>query len=253
VLRLVLLAVVLTVGGCGGGPAASVTPTATPAVIPTVTNPPATPIPGCLPECVTGQLLEPGTVSGEYNTQYFFGGQFTVSVPDGWYGYEDSTSELSIGPAGSEDARLEFWIDIYAASEPSGTRDQSIRRTAEGVTEWFVQKPIIEVIERAPTTFGGLPAESIEYRRRDSAANEDPDCPAELQPCAVEFGYPEWDGSFSEGGPFHSRLVVAEASWGGENHAIYAMFWAIGPAYDDLIDEARAVIESAQLPEGVEP
>jgi hypothetical protein len=31
------------------------------------------------------------------------------------------------------------------------------------------------------------------------------------------------------------------------------MFWAIGPAYDELIDEARAVVDGARLPEGVGP
>jgi hypothetical protein len=69
----------------------------------------------------------------------------------------------------------------------------------------------------------------------------------------VEFGYPEWDGAFSEGDAIHSRLVVLNASWGGQEHAVYAMFWAIGPAYDEFIDGARAVVEEARLPEGVGP
>jgi hypothetical protein len=55
-------------------------------------------------------------------------------VPEGWYGYEDSTGELAIGPEGREDARLEFWIDVYAASDPSGNRDASIEATADGIT-----------------------------------------------------------------------------------------------------------------------
>ena len=217
-----------------------------------VPSPAATPIPGCLPQCWVGQLTRPGPISGDYSTIYFFGGQMTVTVPDGWYGYEDSTGELAIGHPDDENARLEFWIDVYAASDPAGAQHPSVERTADAVVAWFVEKPIIDVVERAPTTLGGLPAESIEYQRNEDGSNEDPDCPAEIQPCAVEFGYPEWDGAFSEGDAFHSQLIVADAVWGGEHHSIYAMFWAIGQAYDEQIGEALAIIDSATLPLGVE-
>jgi hypothetical protein len=254
-----LALVLVALAACGGGPTASPVPTATAVVSPATgaaavpTNPPATPIPRCLPQCWAGRLMTPGPLAGDYTTSNFFGGQFTVTVPEGWYGYEDSTGELAIGPEGSEDARLEFWIDVYAASDPSGKKDASIEATADGITAWFVAKPIIDVIERQPAMFGRLPAQSIEYQRKAGAATEDPDCPAEIQPCAVEFGYPEWGGAFSEGDAFHSRLVLLKASWGGQDHAVYAMFWAIGPAYDELIDEARAVVDGARLPEGVRP
>jgi hypothetical protein len=175
-----------------------------------------------------------------------------VTVPSGWYGYEDSTGELSIGHPDDENARLEFWIDVYAVRHPAGTRNPSIRRTGDAVVAWLVDKPLIDVVERGPAMLGGLPAKSIEYRRNDGAPSEDPNCPAEIQPCAVEFGYPEWDGPFAEGDAFHSRLIVADAMWGGEHHSIYAMFWAIGPAYEEQIDEALAVIHSVRLPPGVE-
>lgn len=217
------------------------------------TNPPATPIPGCLPDCWFGRLTQPGPLSGEYTTSYFFGGQLTVTVPPGWYGYEDSTGELAIGLPNDESARLEFWIDVYAAKDASGTPDQSVERTSDAVIAWFLDKPIIEVVERSTTTLDGLPAESIEYRRNEKAKNEVPDCPTEIRPCVAEFGYPEWDGAFAEGDPFHSRLIVADATWGGEPHSIYVMFWATGPAYEELVDEVDDVISSVRLPEGVGP
>lgn len=246
--------------GCGSGgpstaPSAAALATTPATQAPTAhafTNPPPTQIPGCLPKCWFGQLTRPGPLSGEYETKYFFGGQMTVTVPDGWFGYEDSTGELSIGPAGSEDARVEFWIDVYAVKDGNGTPDDSVARTADAIIPWFLDKPIIEVVKREPTTFGGLPAEAIEYRRNDKAKNEVPDCPAEIQPCSAEFGYPEWDGSFGEGSPFHSRLVYANAMWGGERHSVYAMFWAWGTFYDQHIEQATGMIDSATLPDGVE-
>ena len=251
----------LLVAACASGPgttagptqvtAASVTPSPTSAT--ERTSPPATPIPGCLPECWTGRLVRPNTISGDYTTRNFFGGQLNVTVPDGWWGYEDSTGELSIGLPNDDNARMEFWIDLYATSDPTGTRDESVERTGDAVIAWFLKKPIIKLVKREAATIGGLPAEAFEYRRNDKAATEDPGCPAEIQPCSFAFGYPEWDGAFGEGGPFHSRLVMANASWGGVRHSIYVIFWATDPNYAEMIDRVQAVIDSVQLPEGVEP
>jgi hypothetical protein len=69
----------------------------------------------------------------------------------------------------------------------------------------------------------------------------------------VAFSYPEWDGAFGEGGPFHSQLLVADAMWGGQRHTIYVMFWADSTSYPELIPQVNAVIASIRLPEGVGP
>jgi hypothetical protein len=232
-----------------GTPAATTAPT-TAAVL---TNPPPTQIPGCLPKCWFGQLTRPGPLSGDYKTKYFFGGQMTVTVPDGWFGYEDSTGELAIGPADKGDfAKVEFWIDVYAVSDGNGTPDESIERSADAIIPWFVDKSIIDVIKRQPATLGGLTAEAIEYERNDDGKNEVADCPKEIQPCSAAFGYPEWDGSFGEGDHFHSVLVYTTATWGGETHSIYAMLWSLDPYYDQFADLALEMIESARLPAGVQ-
>jgi hypothetical protein len=248
------------VAACGGssgsstptpGAVATVPATAAPTTAAVLTNPPPTQIPGCLPKCWFGKLTRPGALSGDYQTRYFFGGLMTVTVPDGWWGYEDSTSELSIGPAGSEVDRLEIWIDVYSVADAKGTQDESFERSAEGVTAFVAAEQGIEILDRGPATLGGLPAEAFVYRRAADAINQDPDCPKELQPCIVEFGYPEWDGVFAEGGPFHSRLVIAKATWGGEIHAVYAMFWADDSSYDADGAKAQAIVEGARLPAGV--
>jgi hypothetical protein len=215
------------------------------------TNPPPSPIPGCLPKCWFGHSKTPGLLSGAYTTSYFFGGGLTVVAPDGWTGYEDSTGELAIGPTGIDDARVELWIDVYAAKDPAGTPDTAVERTADAIIPWFLDKPVIDVIQQAPATLGGLPATSIEYRRNAKGRNEDPECPAELRPCSVAFGYPEWDGAFGEGSRFHSRLVVMNAMWGGEPHSVYALFSATDALYDRYADAAIALVDGAVLPAGV--
>src|SRR6185369_14105961 len=106
----VLAVLATTLGGCGGSVATSgaaptllattaptTAPTAAPSVAAVLTNPPPTLIPGCLPQCWQGRLTRPGAISGVYTTKYFFGGQLTLTVPDGWVSAEDSTGEFAIG------------------------------------------------------------------------------------------------------------------------------------------------------------
>ncbi len=96
--------------------------------------------------------------------------------------------------------------------------------------------------------------EALHIRRAAVAVNTDPDCPPDLRPCVGLFGFPEWGGAyFSEGGPFHLRLIAADATWGGEEHVIYAMIDAASEeAFITISPIAVAIIESARLPLGVE-
>ena len=232
--------------------AGSPAPPTQPAETPGPTSAPATALPACLPRCVTGRLTRPGVMGGEYTTRNFFGGQLTVTVPEGWFGYEDSTSELSVGPKDSEDARLELWVDVHVAADASGTRDQSVDLTTEAMTAWIVSNPDLDILGRTPATFGGLSGEAIDWARSAGARNSDPNCPAEIQPCVVEFGYPEWDGAFVEGEQFRSRLVIVKAAWSGGQHTLYAMLWATSAdAFAAFEAQAMGIVEGARLPAGV--
>lgn len=270
--RFVVLPVVaLVLAACGGGaPTAPTAPTSTasatqaavatapataaPTPAPVLTNPPPTQIPGCLPQCWQGRLTRPGSISGTYKTKNFFGGNLTVTLPTGWFGYEDSTGELAVGLPNQETWRLEFWIDMYAVKDTSGAKDAAVDMSGDSMLAWFLDKPLIHVIKRQDVVLDGIPAVSVEYRRNDKAATEDAGCPPEIQPCTVAFSYPEFNGEwFGEGGPFHSKLIVGSAMWGGQEHTIYVSFAAADPDYDQVIADVDAVIASMQLPDGVGP
>src|SRR5688572_10739051 len=153
-----MVLLVLLVAACQSGgqptPSTAVAPTdpssATPAGSPAPTvaaSPVVTPIPGCLPECVTGQLTEPGPLpAGDYTTQYFFGGHLTVTLPEGWSSFEDSTGELGLRSPDGEGALL-FWIDIYAAIDPGSEPVPGVERTVEGVLGWLRENPNLEVLD----------------------------------------------------------------------------------------------------------
>jgi hypothetical protein len=214
----------------------------------------ATPIPGCLPECVPGGLTRPGDLPpGDYTTRYFFGGQLTVTIPgDGWTSFEDSTGEFGLRSLEIEGSHLQFWLDVYPIVDPGTTPVAGVDRTAVGVLGWVETNPNIEVIGRRPARLGGLEAEALDVGRAANAENVDPECPEELRPCVGLFGFPQWDGFFSEGGPFRLRLIAADAMWGGRPHVIYAI--VAGPdedAFAEFVPASMTMIDGAELPIGV--
>jgi hypothetical protein len=256
--RVVVLAFVCVLSvacsGSGGGPA-SASPVAAVSVAPSAAASPAvTPIPGCLPECVTPILTRPGDLpTGDYTTKYFFGGQLTVTVPAGWTSFEDSTGEFGLRPVGTEDRALLFWLDVYPIVDGTFKPVEGFDGTAKTLVEWIEANPNITVIEKTTGSFGGLEATVLDVGRSSKAVNVDKDCPAEIRPCVGLLSFPQWDGDFyGQGGPFHVRLVALDATWGGEPHGVYAVIDAMSEAvFAELAPAATEMIEGARLPEGV--
>lgn len=259
-------AIVTVVVACSGGgtspssPPPSMVVTETPAPsIPSVPPSPAagaavTPIPGCLPACVEGGLVQPGDLpAGDYTTVHFFGGQLTVSVPKGWSSYEDSTGEFALTPRAHEGAAVLFWLDVYPAIDPTNEPVPGIDRSIKDTFGWLEANPNLVISARGQATLGGLAAQTLEFERSAEATNVDPGCPAAGRPCVGLFGFPQWEFNYSQGGPFHLRLTAADAAWGGERHVIYAMTQG-GDAelYAEIESQAEAMIASARLPLGVD-
>jgi hypothetical protein len=253
---------VITMTACStetsSSPVASTEPAPTSIASPSMAaelTPAVTPIPGCLPGCERAGLTRPGVLpAGDYTTRFFFGGHLTVTVPDGWMSEEDSTGEFKLLPVRSEDRRLVFWIDIYPIVDP-GTRPlEGFDGTASWLMDWVAANPNLKVINDGTAPIGGLEARSLELRRSAKAKNVDPDCPAQLSPCVGLFGFPQWDGYYGVGGPFHIRIIALDATWGGKPHAVYAVIDAdTDDAYSGIASTSMELIEGARLPEGVRP
>ncbi len=261
--RLVVLAVMCALSAAcssSGGGAASASAVAAASVAPTAASASAaasgvgTPIPGCLPACVEPNLIRPGDLpAGDYTTKHFFGGQLTVTVPDGWTSFEDSTGEFALRPQGTEDRALLFWIDVYPIVDGTFQPVEGFDGTAKAMVDWIAANPNIAVIEKGIGRFGGLEATTLEFGPSPNAVNVDEECPAEFRPCVGLLSFPQWEGGFySEGGPFHVRMVAVDATWGGESHGLYAMISAPDDAvFAELAPVATEMIEGARLPEGV--
>jgi hypothetical protein len=94
----------------------------------------------------------------------------------------------------------------------------------------------------------------LELGRSPKAKDVDPGCPVEFQPCVGLYSFPQWAPDFyGVAGPFHVKLYAADAMWGGQKHAIYAVVdAATDDIYADLAPIATKMIEEARLPLGVE-
>jgi hypothetical protein len=254
-LALACVCVLSVACGGSGGASASASAAAAASISPTAAVSPAvTPIPGCLPACGEPNLTRPGELSpGDYTTKYFFGGQLTVTAPAGWTSFEDSTGEFGLRPQGPEDRALLFWIDVYPIVDGTFKPVEGFDGTAKAMVEWIAANPNIKVIEQATGTLGGLEATTLEFGRSPTAVNVDEECPVELQPCVGLLSFPQWDGGFySEGGPFHVRMVAVDATWGGESHGLYATISAANDAvFADFGPIATEMVETARLPLGV--
>src|SRR5205807_7404272 len=92
-----------------------------------------------------------------------------------------------------------------------------------GVLSWIEHNPNVKVISRKPSAIGPLKGLLLDIGRSADAVNVDPGCPDVLKPCVGLVGFPQWDTFFGEGGPFHIRILAADATWGGKKHVVYAL------------------------------
>ena len=237
---------------------ASTAPSASSAYVkPSIAAPSPTAIPGCLPGCVTPDLTRPGNLdAGDYTTQNWFGHEFTISVPAGWTSFEDSTGEFGLQPIGNPDIqKLLFWLDVYPIHDDGkATPIAGFDGTAKALVAWTEANPNVKVIKKSTGHIGGVDATTLELGRSPKAKNVDPGCPVEIQPCVGLYSFPQWAPDFyGVAGPFHVKLYAADAMWGRQKHAIYAVVdAATDDIYADLAPIATKMIEEARLPLGVE-
>ena len=257
----VLMAACSSSGGGSAAPSAAASASSTPvastspsaSIAAATTKPSPTAIPGCLPGCGIPNLTRPGDLeAGDYTTKYFFGGQLTVTAPAGWTSFEDSTGEFGLQPNGPNDGRVMFWLDVYPIVDGPMTPVEGFDGTAKSMIDWIEANPNITVIEKVAASIGGLEATALEFGRSPKAVNVDEGCPVEIRPCVSLVSFPQWEGQYGVAGPFHVRIIAADASWGGKSHGVYAVidtdndevFARIAPA-------ATEMIEGARLPVGV--
>jgi hypothetical protein len=215
----------------------------------TISSPSATEeLKGCMPACEPGNSLVPGDIpKGRYQTEWFFGGQMTLTFDSGWTSREDSTGEFVVSPQSAPDENdILFWEDVYPVEPPHGAttwsssdrmkRIKGVPVTAAGLLDWMKSSTQLEVSAPTAAMIGNLPAKVVDVRVADDAVNDDPkNCP--VRACVNFLGFPQWDGPWGiAGGPV--RFSLSDVTYGGRDHLFVAAIYPENPA--DMKTLARA-------------
>ena len=117
----------LTMALLGAACSSTAPSTSAPSTQPTVTASPssstsetAVDLKGCIPGCAGGNYsTEPGDLpEGDYETEWFFGGEMRLTFDSGWTSREDSTGEFQASPPDAPEEDILFWEDVYPVRPP---------------------------------------------------------------------------------------------------------------------------------------
>jgi hypothetical protein len=211
----------------------------------TSTRPDPNALDGCVPQCRTG-LTTPGSLpKGVYTTKFFFGGRMQVTVSGGWSSGEDSTGEFNIGPDARPADDVFFWEDIYPVKD--GQRIATVPQTAKGLLDWFLSTPRLAVSNVTTGSIGALPATVFDVHVPDSAANEDPGCPAPA--CVLPLGFPQWDDTWGITATQVQRFYLSDVTYSGRHHLFVAVIYPDqGSDMDAFAPIAETLLATVHVP-----
>jgi hypothetical protein len=202
-------------------------------------------IDGCVPACASPGITEPGPLpDGEYQSEWFFGGELRVTLDAGWVSPEDSTSEFSL--ASGEDG-IFFWEDVYPVE--GGERVKGVPVTAAGVLHWFRSSPQVDVSGATTGSIGAIPATVVDVSLAPDAVNEEDNRYCRARTCALFLGFPRWDGPWGIAGEQVQRFFLADVAYGGVEHLFVAVVYPDDPAdMETFAARAERVIGTVRVP-----
>ncbi len=239
--------VVLSACQADDGSTASPTPATTPPAVTTAAHQ----VDGCVPDCRYG-LTAPGDLpDGEYRTEWFFGGELSVSFDEPWTSGEDSSGEFNAAPVDSPDDVVFFWLDVYPVEDFE--RVSEVPLTSKGWIEWLHTRAGLDVSEPMAVTIGGLPASAVDIAVATDAVNEEIDnrwCERNI--CVNFLGFDQWDGLGTWGiaGKLPQRLYFSDVRYDGQDH-LFVVALAPTGTIEGFAPRAEAVLDTVTVP--VEP
>jgi hypothetical protein len=211
---------------------------------------------GCMPACKDGNMIEPGTLpEGEYQTEWFFGGQMTLRFDDaGWTSHEDSTGEFQAASPDVPDNDILFWEDVYPVEPPGGSviwlstdevkRIEGVPVTVAGLLGWMRSSSQLEVSAPTSGTIGDLPATVVDVRVADDAVDDDPgNCP--VRACVNFLGFPQWDGPWGLAAP--ARFYLSDVTYGGRDHLFVVAVYPADPSDTETLGSAERLIGTVRV------
>ncbi len=137
---------------------------------------PAATVPPWITRCDAG--CQGPIQAGSFTSQGLLPGM-EMTVGDSWFNSADNLEELQLDQS---DNALRFWRNP-GASSPTGELLADVPRTPQGLTEWLVSNPNVDVSAPEQTTVGGVPATTLEVTISPDNVNVDPGCPSDVRSC----------------------------------------------------------------------
>jgi hypothetical protein len=193
-------------------------------------------------------IVKPGNLpTGEYQTQYFFGGRMQVTLNGNWASDEDSTGGFNLSPRGSRDA-IFFWEDVYPLE--NGARVEGVPITAAGLLDWLSKSPRLKTTTPVAGKIGeAIPATIVDVSVPAGAKNEDPTCVGVYDVCILFLGFPQWGDQWGIAGPQVQRFYIADVSYGRATHVFVAVIYPDDPANRESFRAiAEPLIASVRVP-----
>lgn len=228
--------------------------TASPTSSPTGT---AEELKGCIPACAPGNSIVPGDLpEGDYQTEWFFGGEMGLTFDPGWTSAEDSTGEFQASSPDAPDVDILFWEDVYPVGPPAGAktwvypfddseRIKGVPLTVAGLLGWMESSPQLDVSGPTHGTIGTLPATVVDVGIADDAVNDDPEnCP--VRACVNFLGFPQWDGVW--GLAYPARFYLSDVSYGGRDHLFVVAIYPRKSADTKALERADRLISTVRVP-----
>ena len=185
--------------------------------------------------------------SGEYQTQYFFGGRMELTLDGNWTSGEDSTGEFKISPIGTNNA-IFFWEDVYPVE--NGNPIKGVPITAAGLLDWLSTSPRLKVTSPIAGSIGAaVPATIVDVSIAAGAPNEDPGCVGVYDTCILFLGFPQWTAPWGIAGSQIQRFYIADVRYGGKIHLFVAVIYPDDPADMESFQAiAESIIASVHVP-----
>jgi hypothetical protein len=201
---------------------------------------------GCVPACIKGRTVPGDLPVGDYQTEWFFGGQMILTFQEEWTSPEDSTGEFFVAPLATPENAVVFWEDVYPTE--GGEPVEGVPLSTAGLLGWFQTNPNFEVSEPASGTIGAdLPATVVDITLSATAENQDPECP--FSACLDFLGFPQWEGGWGIAGEQVQRFYMSDVTYGGQTHLFVVVVYPDDPNdMEDFLPVAEQVIASVRVP-----
>ncbi len=121
---------------------------------------------------------EPGCqgpiAAGTFESSGFMPGLQMTFADDSWFNTADYPDEIEFDRS---DSALRFW-QMPGASSDTGELLADVPRTVDGLTDWFVGNPDMDVSDPEEITIDdGIAAKTFTFDVSDANVNDDPGCP----------------------------------------------------------------------------